>query len=237
MERRSAGGDGWGAHACVQRTRGGAPALKASWRSSIARGMTEDAFPKAVSADEASLRRDFAAAFAMGGNHPLLAADDVLDRSGSTSALLACAVRSMWEVTECVTKIDADVPSGRPDGTVPELLQRAVAGQIRFAVRALEAHARGNGYDAKPWLDEVWLSAAADLARLSGPFPTVWTGWSALERGPWGWEGSMAADGIFDALASHGLERMKVPECLRHALGSWLALWVMARELAASEVL
>lgn len=203
----------------------------------MARVMAENPFPRVVNATEASLRRDYAAAFAMGGNDPLLAADELLDRRGSTSALLACAVRNMWEVTECVTKLDAGLSSGRPDGTLPELLQRAVAGQIRFAARALEAHARENGYDATRWLDDVWIAATANLDRLSGPLALDLTGWSAVERGPWGWSGSIAADAVFGALASHGSERMRVPEQLQEALGSWLSLWVTAKELTASEVL
>jgi hypothetical protein len=123
--------------------------------------MTE-AVARAAAADEARLRRAYAAGVAHGAASTQCTAEE--ERTHSPLRLLTLATLHLPDLAlyaYLLDVIDEDAEVDRLRDVLIEEMGATAAGALRLAHRALETHARNVGYQTGVWLDRV-LDHATD---------------------------------------------------------------------------
>ena len=182
--------------------------------------MTE-AVARAAAADEARLRRAYAAGVAHGAASTQCTAEE--ERTHSPLRLLTLATLHLPDLVlyaYLLDVIDEDAEVDRLRDVLIEEMGATAAGALRLAHRALETHARNVGYQTGVWLDRVLDHATASLWRQTDRDAPV-----LLEhaRGA-----AVALTTATDATAD---DRMRVPEELAHGLSDLLVVYLIARTL------
>jgi len=182
--------------------------------------MTE-AVARAAAADEARLRRAYAAGVAHGSVSTRCTAEE--ERTYSPLRLLTLAMLHLPDLAVCAYVLDVIVEEYELD-RVREVLVEEVgataAGALRLAHRALETHARTVGYGTGVWLERVLDYASASLCGQTDPEAPV-----LLERA------RGAAVALTAATAATADDRMRVPEELAHGLADLLVVYLIARTI------
>lgn len=108
-------------------------------------------------------------------------------------------------------------------GDHARMLREAVAGMARLTMRALEVHARDTGYDATVWADraadETWFLLTDDCDELFEAPSRAGESVVLARR---------AASSVMSALACAPADRMGVPGHVADALGTCVALFMIA---------
>jgi hypothetical protein len=182
--------------------------------------MTE-AVARAAAADEARLRRAYAAGVAHGAASTQCTAAQ--ERTHSRLRLLTLATLHLPDLAlyaYLLDVIDEDAEVDRLRDVLIDEMGATAAGALRLAHRALETHARNVGYQTEVWLDRVLGHATASLWRQTDRYAPV-----LLEhaRGA-----AVALTTATDATAD---DRMRVPEELAHGLSDLLVVYLIARTL------
>jgi hypothetical protein len=182
--------------------------------------MTE-AVARAAAADEARLRRAYAAGVAHGAESTRCTAEE--ERTHSPLRLLTLATLHLPDLAVYAYLLDLFDQSDEVDRVRAVLVEEVVAtaaGALRLTHRALETHARNVGYQTGVWLDRVLDHATASLWRQTDRDAPV-----LLEhaRGA-----AVALTTATDATAD---DRMRVPEELAHGLSDLLVVYLIARTL------
>ena len=179
--------------------------------------MTE-AVARAAAADEARLRRAYAAGVAHGVESTRCTAAE--ERTYSPLRLLTLATLYVPDLAVCAYLLDAFDESGEVDrvrAVVVAEVGVTAAGALRLTHRALETHARNVGYGTGAWLERVLDYARASLWRQADAQAP---GLLEHARG--------AAVALTTATAD---DRMRVPEELAHGLSDLLVVYLIARTL------
>ena len=189
-------------------------------RRRVEMNMTE-AVARAAAADEARLRRAYAAGVAHGAASTQCTAEE--ERTHSPLRLLTLATLHLPDLAlyaYLLDVIDEDAEVDRLRDVLIEEMGATAAGALRLAHRALETHARNVGYQTGVWLDRVLDHATASLWRQTDRDAPV-----LLEhaRGA-----AVALTTATDATAD---DRMRVPEELAHGLSDLLVVYLIARTL------
>ena len=127
--------------------------------------MTE-AVARAAAADEARLRRAYAAGVAHGAASTRCRAEE--ERTYSSLRLLTLATLHLPDLFLYAYLLDVLNEDDEVDRIRAALVQEvgaAAAGTLRLTHRALETHARNVGYRTETWLERVLDYASASLRR------------------------------------------------------------------------
>lgn len=140
----------------------------------------------------------------------------------STQDLLCAAGDAVVELAMAAQLFDAHVALGvELSDEHSRALRQTASGVARLALRALEVHARDTGYDPEIWFadarDETERLMADDHDAL---FEPTARGVVDLAR--------LASGEIFSALAATPADRMGVPGHIARALGTAVALFMIA---------
>ena len=181
-----------------------------------------EAVARAAAADQACLRRAYAAGVAGGAASTRCTAEE--ERTYSPLRLLTLAALYLPDLAlyaYLLDVMDEDDEVDRVRAVLAEEMGATAAGALRLAHRALETHARNVGYKTEVWLERVLDHASASLLRQTGRDALV-----LLEhaRG--------AALALAAATASTADDRMRVPEELAHGLADLLVVYLIARTIA-----
>lgn len=164
------------------------------------------------------------AAIAIGGNYA--GSTSETERACTTQDLLCIAGEAAVDMAMIAQVYEAQIacdPEGAetPTRESARLLREISAGAARMCARALEVHARDTGYEPDVWttdsLDEtaLWMSADRDPLFDGIPVDAV-----AMAR--------ESAGAIFSALACAPADRMGVPGHIARALGTSVAVFMIA---------
>lgn len=156
-------------------------------------------------------------AIATGGN--LTGTTHELERTCSAQDLLCLAGDAAVDLA-----MVAQIFEVSPEGAEQARLMRETASAVaRMAARALEVHARDTGYDPEVWiaraLDETEFVMSDDRDQL---FDGLRAGGESISLA------RRAASSIFAALACAPADRMGVPGHVAAALGTSVALFMIA---------
>ena len=180
-----------------------------------------EAVARAAAADEARLRRAYAAGVAHGAASTQCTAEE--ERTYSPLRLLTLAMLHLPDLALCAYLLDVlneDDEVDRVRAVVVEEVAATAAGALRLTHRALETHARNVGYETGVWLERVLDYASASLWCLADREAPV-----LLERA------RGAAVALTAATAATADDGMRVPEELAHGLSDLLVVYLIARTL------
>lgn len=164
------------------------------------------------------------AAIAIGGN--FTASTHESERACTAQDLLCIAGEAAVDMAMVSQLFQAQVacdPAASEKTTLESarLLRETAAGTARMCWRALEVHARDTGYAPDVWVSEsidettLWMSADTDPLFEGAPVDAL-----AMAR--------EAAGAIFSALACAPADRMGVPGHVARALGTSVAVFMIA---------
>jgi hypothetical protein len=177
----------------------------------------------AAAADDARLRRAYAAAIACRANNTLCTAEQ--ERAYGTLRLLTLAWLRLPDLVLYSHLLEGFADDPEVD-RVPPVVVNAVRGvaaaALRLSHRALETHGRDVGYETGAWIDSALERAGVELTRNTGEIE---------ER-----EVSVVLDqsrlaAICLARATAG-DRMRVPEEIARGLSHLLAVYLIATTIA-----
>lgn len=163
-------------------------------------------------------------AVATGGN--FTGTSHELERTCTAQDLLCMAGDAAVDVAMIAQIFEAADASGDH----VRMMLDAASGLARLTARALEVHARDTGYDA-----DVWLERAVEETQFlmfddrDDLFDGLRTGGEAVTLA------RRAASSVMAALACAPADRMGVPGHISEALGSSVALFMIARAAAESD--
>jgi hypothetical protein len=180
-----------------------------------------EAVARAAAADEARLRRAYAAGVAHGVESTRCRAEE--ERTYSPLRLLTLATLHLPDLAVYAYLLDAFDQSDEVDrvrAVLVEEVAATAAGALRLAHRALETHARNVGYETGVWLERVLDHASASLWRQADRDAPALLGHA---RG--------AAVALTAATAATADDRMRVPEELAQGLSDLLVVYLIARTL------
>lgn len=159
----------------------------------------------------------FASAIARGGGFTGTTAEE--ERTCSAQDLLCMA----GDVAVDAALLAQAFEAAGPDGDRERMLREAVAGMARLTMCALEVHARDNGYDPVLWSerarDETNYLLFDDCDALFDGAPAKGESVVLARR---------AASCVMSALACAPADRMGVPGHVADALGTCVALFMIA---------
>jgi len=180
----------------------------------------------AAAADDAKLRRAYAAAIAGGASNTLCTAEQELEYG--TLRLLTLAWLRLPDLVLYSHLLEgfADDPEvDRVPPVVVNAVRGVAAGALRLAHRALETHGRDVGYETGAWIDGALEQAGVELTRNAGEIeePEVSV---VLDQS------RLAAICLARATASTAGDRMRVPEEVARGLSHLLAVYLIATTIA-----
>ena len=180
-----------------------------------------EAVARAAAADEARLRRAYAAGVAHGAAITRCTAEE--ERTYSPLRLLTLAALHLPDLAlyaYLLNLMDEDDELDQVRAMLAREVGATAAGALRLAHRVLETHARDVGYATGVWLERVLDHASASFWRQTDRDAPV-----LLEhaRGA-----AVALTTATDATAD---DRMRVPEELAHGLSDLLVVYLIARTL------
>jgi hypothetical protein len=166
----------------------------------------------AAAADDAKLRRAYAAAVARGANNTLCTAEQ--EGAYGTLRLLTLAslrLPDLFLYSHLLEGFADDPEVERVPPVVVGAVRGIAAGALRLAHRALETHGRDVGYETRAWIDRAPEQAGVELARNTGEIeePEVSV---VLDQS------RLAAICLARATASTAVDRMRVPEEIARGL-------------------
>jgi hypothetical protein len=175
----------------------------------------------AAAADDAKLRRAYAAAIVRGANDTLCTAEQ--EREYGTLRLLTLAslrLPDLFLYSHLLEGFADDPEIERVPPVVVNAVRAVAAGAVRLAHRALETHGRDVGYETGAWIDAALEYAGVELARNTGEIePEVSV---VLDQS------RLAAICLARATASTAGDPMRVPEQIAHGLSHLLAVYLIA---------
>lgn len=165
-----------------------------------------------------AVRDAHTSAVALGGNVTLRSGED--ERLCSAQDLLCLAADMAVDMAMLAQIFDASASAGEH---VP-MLEDAACAVARLAARALEVHARDTGYQRELWLDQALEETQFLLFADQDPlFDGQRSGGSTAELA------RSSASSLHAALACAPADRMGVPGHIAAALGSSVAVFMVAR--------
>ena len=180
----------------------------------------------AAAADDAKVRRAYAAAIARGANNTLCTAEQ--EREYGTLRLLTLASLRLPDLVLYSHLLEgfADDPEvERVPPVVVNAVRTVAAGALRLAHRALETHGRDVGYETSAWIDSALDQAGVELSRNAGEIEEQEVS-VVLDQS------RLAAICLARATASTAGDRMRVPEEIANGLAHLLAVYLIATTIA-----